>query len=355
MRRARQRGGPSAQTGGAGAAALDRHDDDGGDSNSNDEQGGLCSLLFGNHVDGGGTADTIGSAESSRHKRPSSVITRRVAAAVVCFRVLNALCLATAFNPDEYWQSLEVAHSLAFGCGAEPTWEWRPDVALRSALHPLVFAAVFRVLAALGLDSRVMVVAAPRVLQGLLAAMCDLAVVQTVERRGATRGFAEAVLFVTLSSAFAFYCLPRTFSTSLETLLTAIGMWSLSYDGGGGSGGVGAGGENEGAAASGGGGGSTGSGLRSTSSSGGAGPRRSLVPWGAVVAAALSVAVRPTALVLWSGVGLGLALFDDGWPWRRTVASLACRAAPAAALVMGVRIGSTATGRAVQLLAVRLL
>ena len=30
-------------------------------------------------------------------------------------RVLNAVLLQTYFNPDEYWQSLEVAHRLAFG------------------------------------------------------------------------------------------------------------------------------------------------------------------------------------------------------------------------------------------------
>jgi hypothetical protein len=39
---------------------------------------------------------------------------------VVCavFRVITALGLVTAFNPDEYWQSLEVAHHRAFGFAA---------------------------------------------------------------------------------------------------------------------------------------------------------------------------------------------------------------------------------------------
>ena len=31
------------------------------------------------------------------------------------YRVANALAIRTAFSPDEYWQSLEVAHRLVFG------------------------------------------------------------------------------------------------------------------------------------------------------------------------------------------------------------------------------------------------
>ena len=30
-------------------------------------------------------------------------------------RVIHALLLQTYFNPDEYWQCLEIAHQLAFG------------------------------------------------------------------------------------------------------------------------------------------------------------------------------------------------------------------------------------------------
>ena len=36
---------------------------------------------------------------------------------VLClaFRALNAVLVRTAFAPDEYWQSLEVAHRMVFG------------------------------------------------------------------------------------------------------------------------------------------------------------------------------------------------------------------------------------------------
>lgn len=36
---------------------------------------------------------------------------------LVLFRALDALSLATLFNPDEYWQGPEVAHALVFGAG----------------------------------------------------------------------------------------------------------------------------------------------------------------------------------------------------------------------------------------------
>ena len=38
-----------------------------------------------------------------------------ILAFLIGFRVLNALVCTTAFVPDEYWQSLEVAHRMAFG------------------------------------------------------------------------------------------------------------------------------------------------------------------------------------------------------------------------------------------------
>ena len=34
---------------------------------------------------------------------------------LVVFRTMNALLSYTAFVPDEYWQSLEVAHRMVFG------------------------------------------------------------------------------------------------------------------------------------------------------------------------------------------------------------------------------------------------
>ena len=45
---------------------------------------------------------------------------------VYLYRAVNAVLVCTYFNPDEYWQSLEVAHRMAFGSG-HLTWEWAPE------------------------------------------------------------------------------------------------------------------------------------------------------------------------------------------------------------------------------------
>jgi len=34
---------------------------------------------------------------------------------LLVFRALNALVIQTSYVPDEYWQSIEVAHNMAFG------------------------------------------------------------------------------------------------------------------------------------------------------------------------------------------------------------------------------------------------
>lgn len=49
-------------------------------------------------------------------------MTARTAALALAVRVLIAVLTRSFFQPDEYFQSLEVAHHLVFGYGAL-TWE----------------------------------------------------------------------------------------------------------------------------------------------------------------------------------------------------------------------------------------
>jgi phosphatidylinositol glycan class B len=109
------------------------------------------------------------------------------------FRVINCLLIFTSFDPDEYWQSLEVAHRIIFGSIIKHfiwyfiiefsvssdqniwlrilkiflslvsfnffvffrygylTWEWQEG--LRSYLHPLLFALLYKVLQLTKLDT----------------------------------------------------------------------------------------------------------------------------------------------------------------------------------------------------------
>ncbi|KAL8823965.1 MAG: hypothetical protein Q9170_008283, partial [Blastenia crenularia] len=99
---------------------------------------------------------------------------------LIAFRILNALSIRTFFQPDEYFQSLEPAWEIAFGAnrGAWITWEWKNQ--LRSAIHPALFAAVYRLSVELcklfQLSPFVqdeLLLAAPKLTQAVIAALGD--------------------------------------------------------------------------------------------------------------------------------------------------------------------------------------
>jgi GPI mannosyltransferase 3 len=68
------------------------------------------------------------------------------------FRALNSLLIQTFYSPDEYWQSLEVAHQYVFNFPGHETltWEWHHKI--RSFLHPAMFSLVYYALKFLELD-----------------------------------------------------------------------------------------------------------------------------------------------------------------------------------------------------------
>ncbi|KAJ4110408.1 glycosylphosphatidylinositol anchor biosynthesis [Fusarium oxysporum] len=77
--------------------------------------------------------------DEARNKRNRSVFLRDI----IVIRLINAWWIATFFQPDEFFQSLEPAWDLAFGSrsGAWLTWEWKHQ--LRTSLHPALFAGVY--------------------------------------------------------------------------------------------------------------------------------------------------------------------------------------------------------------------
>ncbi|CAE7817797.1 PIGB [Symbiodinium sp. CCMP2592] len=118
---------------------------------------------------------------------------------------------------DEYWQGPEVAHAWVYGYG-HLTWEWQPCVALRGVLHPGLFALLF-----LLIDSPALVAYGPRMLQGVIASFGDAAVCRSAERLGGPSA-AWWTMAVHLGSWFQLYCLPRTYSSSLESVLFALAL-----------------------------------------------------------------------------------------------------------------------------------
>lgn len=78
-------------------------------------------------------------------------------------RCFNSLSTRTFFQPDEYWQSLEIAHSIAFKYGYQ-TWEWRNLLGqggIRSPLYPMLFVPLYAALDWFSLDQTALLVSSP--------------------------------------------------------------------------------------------------------------------------------------------------------------------------------------------------
>ncbi|KAJ3472617.1 hypothetical protein NLG97_g10844 [Lecanicillium saksenae] len=157
---------------------------------------------------------------------------------VLLVRLVNALSIATFFQPDEYFQSLEPAWNLAFGSdsGSWLTWEWHYQ--LRSSLHPMLFAIpytlvdhVTRLFEPFGLPVALrssMLIAAPAVLQGFIAALGDWYTFKLASNiYGQDSLNANVALMLQLVSPWQWYCASRTFSNSLEATITtmALSFW----------------------------------------------------------------------------------------------------------------------------------
>ncbi|XP_061416393.1 GPI mannosyltransferase 3 [Lethenteron reissneri] len=149
----------------------------------------------------------------------------RLYAALSTFRVLNCLLVQSSFVPDEYWQSLEVAHALTFGYG-HLTWEWREGI--RGYAYPFAIALQYKLLTALGLESTTLLIWLPRLSHALLAAFADLKLYHTASDLSGAR-VARWVLLCQLCSWFTWYSCTRTLTNSVEASLTCIAMAHLPW------------------------------------------------------------------------------------------------------------------------------
>ncbi|KAB5558126.1 glycosyltransferase family 22 protein [Coniochaeta sp. 2T2.1] len=148
-------------------------------------------------------------------------------------RFINALCVRTFFQPDEYFQALEPAWSIAFGAdsGAWLTWEW--EYQLRSSLHPALFGGAYNVAYKLmtlldvvpSVKSSVLV-ALPKVIQSVFAAASDFYTWKLAEKVfGANSNPAWAAFWMSTFNPWLWYCSTRTFSNSVETTLTIAALY----------------------------------------------------------------------------------------------------------------------------------
>ncbi|TVY23853.1 GPI mannosyltransferase, partial [Lachnellula hyalina] len=135
-------------------------------------------------------------------------------------RFINALCVRTFFQPDEYFQSLEPAWQMAFGSesGAWITWE---RMAVSAALFLTSGSFRATVLAVL-----------PNIVQAYFAAVGDYYTWQLSEKiygRGSNANWAS--LLMTIFSPWQWFCSTRTFSNCLETTMTitALNFWPWKF------------------------------------------------------------------------------------------------------------------------------
>jgi phosphatidylinositol glycan class B len=52
---------------------------------------------------------------TTKHVMKIFTVEQKLLILLLIFRIINCLIICTAFDPDEYWQSLEVAHRIVFG------------------------------------------------------------------------------------------------------------------------------------------------------------------------------------------------------------------------------------------------
>ncbi|KAI0082831.1 hypothetical protein K474DRAFT_1715428 [Panus rudis PR-1116 ss-1] len=148
----------------------------------------------------------------------TSLITRLVISASTC----------TFFQPDEFYQSLEVAHYYTFGYG-KLTWEWLSPKPIRSIIYPALNVPLYTLLKYLHLDDTELLIIAPKILHGILASGTDIALFDlTLKILGAD--YAPVATFVSLTSFFHGLALSRTLSNSLETTVTIIALSNYPWD-----------------------------------------------------------------------------------------------------------------------------
>ncbi|GFV66660.1 GPI mannosyltransferase 3 [Trichonephila clavipes] len=132
-------------------------------------------------------------------------------------RLLSVYLVKSSFVPDEYWQSLEVAHKLTFGFG-HLTWEWRKQI--RSYIYPFMIHVLFSAFP----GSVETIILLPKIFQAILSTIGDFFTYKLACKLFGSR-CGLWTLFNLLTSWFLFYCSSRTLTNMAETSITACGLF----------------------------------------------------------------------------------------------------------------------------------
>lgn len=135
-------------------------------------------------------------------------------------RLSSVFLVQTWFVPDEYWQSLEVAHRLSFGYGSL-TWEWVQGI--RSLIHPFFIAVIYRYLANLQVDNVFTLVYTPCIFQAIFTAYSEWLFCNVISRKLNSRVVSWFVI-LQLSSWYMYYVGSRTLGNTVEMNFILIGI-----------------------------------------------------------------------------------------------------------------------------------
>lgn len=150
-----------------------------------------------------------------------------VCVSLLTIRLFHLYIVRSWYVPDEYWQSLEIAHRIAFGFGYQ-TWEW--IVGIRSYISISWILIVYKTLQFFSLDTLEFVIWSPRVVQTLFSTFSDYCFVRWTQKHSkCSNVFWPVVCY--MSCPFLAYCSTRTLVNTLETNFTTIALyyypWSL--------------------------------------------------------------------------------------------------------------------------------
>ncbi|XP_063305143.1 GPI mannosyltransferase 3 isoform X3 [Pelobates fuscus] len=145
----------------------------------------------------------------------------------IAFRVLNCFMVQTSFVPDEYWQSLEVAHNMTFNYGYL-TWEWNEG--LRGFSYPLVFGGIYKILYWLGKDDVWFLIWIPRLAQSIFSSLADVRLYILV-RKLENAELAKWVYLCQMCSWFTWFCATRTLTNTMEAVLGTFALYYYPIEG----------------------------------------------------------------------------------------------------------------------------
>ncbi|KAI5742098.1 hypothetical protein M8J77_003107 [Diaphorina citri] len=140
---------------------------------------------------------------------------------VLAVRLFHLSLVRSWFVPDEYWQSLEVAHNLVFGYGYI-TWEWIEGI--RSYIYVAFVSLQYALLKLLYLDYVQLVIFIPRLIQTLMSVLADVYLICWIALMSSRQVAILASIF-TLTSACWSYCATRTLINTVEGNLTCFALY----------------------------------------------------------------------------------------------------------------------------------